>query len=91
MQIKNNVISFVLKNVQENPEKIAFIFSKNGEYQKINNKDFFEQVLKFANVLKNKGIKRGDRIIVFLPISVELYIILTAMQVVGATPVFLES
>jgi acyl-coenzyme A synthetase/AMP-(fatty) acid ligase len=88
---KNNLISFVEENVKKESQKNIFIYSKNGEFQKMTNNEFFEKVLKFSNILKKNKIKKGDRVIIFLPISVELYIVLAGLQVLGAIPVFLES
>jgi len=39
---------------------------------------------KFANVLKKKGIKKGDRVFVFMPRSPELYIAVMGILKVGA-------
>ena len=43
-----------------------------------------EQVCKFANVLKNNGAKKGDRICIYLPMVPELAIALLACARIGA-------
>ncbi|MBL7882536.1 MAG: acetate--CoA ligase, partial [Bacteroidia bacterium] len=43
-----------------------------------------EQVCKFANVLKNKGAKKGDRICIYMPMVPELAIAVLACARIGA-------
>lgn len=43
-----------------------------------------EEVCKFANVLKSKGVKKGDRVCVYLPMVPELAISLLACARIGA-------
>jgi acetyl-CoA synthetase len=46
--------------------------------------DLYEQVNKFANVLKSLGIKRGDRVGIYLPMIPELYPAILACARLGA-------
>lgn len=41
------------------------------------------QVCKFANVLKSFGVKKGDRVAVYLPMIVELPVVLLACARIG--------
>ena len=42
------------------------------------------EVCKFANVLKKKGISKGDRVAVYLPVTIELVISMLACARIGA-------
>ncbi len=47
-------------------------------------KQLFEEVNKFANVLKSKGIGKGDRVAIYLPMVPELVISMLACARIGA-------
>jgi len=49
-----------------------------------------EEVKETANWYRAKGITRGDRVLVFVPMSVELYRCVLALFHIGATAVFLD-
>lgn len=44
----------------------------------------YDEVCKFANVLKNRGIKKGDRIAIYLPMIPQLVISMLACSRIGA-------
>ncbi len=56
-------------------DKVALIFDDGaGKVEKITFKQLYEETNKFANVLKKLGVKRQDRVFVFLQRTPELYI-----------------
>jgi len=56
-------------------DKVALIYDDGeGRVQKLTFRQMFEQTNKFANVLKKLGIKRQDRVFVFLQRSPEAYV-----------------
>ncbi|WP_400079937.1 acetate--CoA ligase [Winogradskyella sp. R77965] len=68
-------------------DKTAIIFEPNDpkeEVEHITYKQLHERVCRFANVLKDKGIKKGDRVCVYLPMIPELAISLLACARIGA-------
>ncbi len=59
----------------KNRDKVALIFDDGeGHVKKLTFHQLYEEINKFANVLKKLGIKRQDRVFVFLQRSPELYI-----------------
>jgi acetyl-CoA synthetase len=52
--------------------------------RKITYKELHEQVCKFANVLKGLGVKKGDRVTLYLPMIPELAIAMLACTRIGA-------
>src|SRR4051812_1124193 len=55
-----------------NADKVAIIFeSDNGQSVKYTYKELHRKVCKFANGLKSLGIKKGDRVVIYMPMSVE--------------------
>ncbi len=66
--------------------KTAIIFeSDSGEVTHITYKELLARVSQFANALKAKGVKRGDRVIVYMPMTVEGVIAMQACARIGAT------
>ncbi|MEE2996834.1 MAG: AMP-binding protein, partial [Pseudomonadota bacterium] len=47
-------------------------------------RDLYEEVCKFANVLKENGVKKGDRVTIYLPMVPEIAIAVLACARVGA-------
>lgn len=47
-------------------------------------KELYEQVNEFANAIKSKGIKKGDRVIIYMPMTPEAAIAMLACARVGA-------
>ncbi len=47
-------------------------------------KQLHTEVCKFANVLKSKGVKKGDRVCIYLPMIIELPIVMLACTRIGA-------
>jgi acetyl-CoA synthetase len=66
--------------------KTAIIFeSDDGAVSKISYKELLARVCQFANALKARGIKKGDRVIVYMPMTVEGVIAMQACARIGAT------
>lgn len=73
------------KHLATQPEKIALIFeADDGAVTKINYRDLHTRVCKFANGLKLRGIKKGDRVIVYMPMSIEAVVAMQACARIGA-------
>jgi len=65
--------------------KVAFIFEgEPGDVQKLTYNDLYIKVNKFANALKKMGVKKGDRVGVYLPMIPELPITMLACAKIGA-------
>jgi acetyl-CoA synthetase len=66
--------------------KTAIIFEADGgEVTKITYKELLARVSQFANALKARGIKKGDRVLVYMPMTVEGVIAMQACARIGAT------
>ena len=68
-------------------DKTAMIFEPNDINEPalhITYKEMHERVCKFANVLKDKGIKKGDRVCIYVPMIPELAVAMMACARIGA-------
>lgn len=54
------------------------------DYSRLTYKKLLEEVCKFANVLKSKGVQKGDRVAVYMPMILEAIITMLACARIGA-------
>ena len=75
------------RNLLKNKDKTAIIWEPNNpdeETKKISYQELYEETCKFSNALKDLGIKKGDRIIIYMPMVPEAAIAMLACARVGA-------
>ena len=78
---KTNVCyNCVDRHLDVRPDKTAIIWEGNepGEDATITFRSLHSQVCKFANVLKNRGVKKGDRVSIYMPMVPEATIAMLA-------------
>jgi acetyl-CoA synthetase len=85
---KLNIVENCLdRHLEKNGDKIALIFEPNDVNEKSKTytyKELYIEVCKFANVLKNNGAKKGDRICIYMPMIPEAIIAMLACARIGA-------
>ena len=73
------------KHLTTQPEKIAIIFeADDGTVTRVSYRELHAQVSQFANALKARGVKKGDRVVIYLPMSVEAVIAMQGCARIGA-------
>lgn len=77
------------KQIQEgNGEKVAMLYESNDvddpASRPFTYQQMYEMVCQTANALKAIGVKKGDRVTVYLPMSVELPVVMLACARIGA-------
>ena len=82
----NASVNCIDRHLPENSEKIAFIWegdnpneSKNITYQELH-----DEVCKFSNVLKLRGVTKGDRVCIYMPMIPEATYAMLACARIGA-------
>lgn len=105
VNFKNNVVCLLKKNAKEKPDRVALqwvdptykgdwdknVIVENIPHKSINFKQFYEAIRRTAAGLKKAGVKHGDCVILFLPMSLYLYQAMSAIMMIGARAVFLDS
>jgi len=74
------------RHAENNPDKVAIIWEGDdpNETKKITYKDLLINVSKAANALKKIGVKKGDRVTIYLTMMPELAYIMLACARIGA-------
>jgi acetyl-CoA synthetase len=75
------------RNLQNgNANKTAIVFeSDDGKVTPVSYQELHDRVCQLANALRKRGIKKGDRVIIYMPMSVEGVIAMQACARIGAT------
>ena len=75
------------RHLAKRGEKTAILFEPNDpkeEAQHITYNQLYDRVAKMANVLREQGIKKGDRVCIYLPMIPELAVAVLACARIGA-------
>ena len=75
------------RHLASSGDQIAIKWIANNPKEKnidISYNELYEKVCQFSNVLKNKGIKKGDRVCLYMPMVPELAIAVLACARIGA-------
>jgi acetyl-CoA synthetase len=75
------------RHLETNANKTAIIWESNNPTEKsikLTYQELHEKVCQFANVLKNNGAKKGERICIYMPMVPELAIATLACARIGA-------
>lgn len=83
INIVHNCLDRYIKTGRKN--KVAYIYeSEPGEIERWTYEDLYKEVNKLANALKKLGVKKGDRVMIFLPMIPQLPIAMLACAKIGA-------
>ncbi|NLR74715.1 acetate--CoA ligase [Leeia aquatica] len=65
--------------------KLAIIFeSDNGTVTRVTYAELYRRVCQFANGLKSLGITKGDRVVIYMPMSIEAVVAMQGCARIGA-------
>jgi acetyl-CoA synthetase len=79
-----NCLDRNLKN--GNANRTAIIFeADDGKVTRVSYQELYQRVCKLANGLKSLGVRKGDRVIIYIPMSVEGVAAMLACARIGAT------
>jgi len=75
------------RNLQNgNANKVAIVFeADDGKVTRITYQELYHRVCRFANGLRSLGIRKGDRVVIYMPMSIEGAVAMQACARIGAT------
>jgi acetyl-CoA synthetase len=74
------------RHLKTQGDKVAIIFeADDGKVTKITYRQLYHKVCQFANALKALGIKKGERVLIYMPMSIEVVTAMQACARIGAT------
>ena len=82
----NASVNCIDRHLPKDKNKIAFIWEGDDpeESRNITYQDLHDEVCKFSNVLKARGVKKGDRVCIYMPMIPEATYAMLACARIGA-------
>src|SRR4051812_39877875 len=75
------------RHLKTQRNKVAIIFeADDGKVTKISYQQLHAEVCRFANALKAKGIRKGDRVLIYMPMSIQAVVAMQACARTAAPP-----
>ena len=74
------------RHLEERGDKAAILWEGDspGEERRITFRELHTEVCKFANVLKSRGVRKGDRVCIYMPMVPEAAVAMLACARIGA-------
>jgi len=74
------------RHLAEHGDRTALIFEADepGHGYKLTYRELYEETCRFANLLKQRGVKRGDRVMIYMPMIPEAAAAMLACARIGA-------
>jgi len=73
------------RHLKTQPDKVAIIFeADDGKVTRITYRELYRRVCMMANGLKSLNIRTGDRVIIYMPMSIEVVVAMQACARIGA-------
>jgi acetyl-CoA synthetase len=74
------------RHLKTQGDKTAIIFeADDGKVTKITYRELQREVCRFANALKAQGIRTGERVIIYMPMSIQVIVAMLGCARIGAT------
>jgi acetyl-CoA synthetase len=68
------------------PDKVAIVFeADDGKVTRVTYRELYHRVCQFANALKSRGVQKGERVLIYMPMSIEAVVAMQACARIGAT------
>lgn len=73
------------RHLADKADKVAIIYEKDdGDSEKITYQALYERVCQFANGLKELGVAKGDRVVIYMPMVPDAVVAMQACARIGA-------
>jgi acetyl-CoA synthetase len=74
------------RHLETRPDKVAIVFeADDGKVTKITYKRLYHEVCRLANALQAHGVQQGDRVLIYMPMSIQVVVAMQACARIGAT------
>ncbi len=82
----NACVNCLDRHLPQRAQKVALIWEGDEPHEQrlFTYQELFEEVCRFSNVLKNKGVQKGDRVTIYMPQVPETIVAMLACARIGA-------
>ncbi|MCP3872023.1 MAG: AMP-binding protein [Desulfobacteraceae bacterium] len=85
-----NVVTHLYKAAEQYPDRLAIVLQQQGESRSITFKQLWNKIDSFSAALIERSVRPGDRIVLMIPMSIELYIAMLGIIKAGGVAVFID-
>lgn len=86
-----NIAARLLERTARHPDRTAFVAWRGTRAERVTFDQLARRVAAFSSTLRERGVVSGDRVLLFVPMSVDLYVALIGIHHAGATAVFVDA
>lgn len=86
-----NLAARLTERAAQHPERIAIVDARGRRVRRVSFGDLERGASALAARMRQRGLDRSDAILLFVPMSIELYVALLAVFHLGATAVFVDA
>ncbi|HEV2132409.1 MAG TPA: AMP-binding protein [Longimicrobiaceae bacterium] len=86
-----NIAARLVERTVRHPERAAIVEYRHGRARRVSFGELAVEVQALAAGLRERGLGPGDRVLLFLPMSIDLYTALLACLHLGATVLFVDA
>ncbi|MBI3910194.1 MAG: AMP-binding protein [Armatimonadetes bacterium] len=86
-----NIAARLMERVAQHPDRIAIVEYVGGQARRVTFGALATRVAALASGLRARGVEPGDRVLLFIPMSIDLYLALLGCLHLGATAVFVDA
>jgi olefin beta-lactone synthetase len=85
-----NIANIFQQQATQHPNAVAIIDTKHGRERRVTFAELEQTSARIATLLQQKGLQKGDAVLVFQTMSIELYSVLGALFRLGLMAVFVD-
>jgi len=86
-----NIYQHITRAVAQQGDQLAFVAAgKKGRDSRLSYAQFGARVERLCAGLSDRGVNQGDRVILLIPMQIELYLCMAAIMRIGAVAVFVD-
>lgn len=86
-----NLAARLVERAAAHPDRLALVSGRDGARRAIRYGELEARVARVAADLARRGVRAGERVLLFVPMSIELYVALLAVVRIGAVAVFVDA
>ena len=85
-----NIVRYLDIQAERVPDRMALAMNVDGQEKTVSFSELRNKTAVFASAMKNCGLQPGDRAILMIPMSIELYVAMLGLIRMGATVIFID-
>jgi len=85
-----NILHHLHQSAHRVPDRAALIMQRDGRETRCSFRRLWEMTDRFSTALKSMGCRPDQRLIIMIPMSVELYVVMLGVIKIGAVAVFVD-